>query len=113
MKRFLVIALPLLALSACGSDSPAPAPTPVPACQANNTATLTFQNSSVSGATYDVLIDGVRTGSIAPGQASPATTVAASAAHTIVFRVTNTSLIACSASPVPAQCSTQTLTCRI
>jgi hypothetical protein len=100
----------LLAVTACGGKSPA-APT-VPACQQNNTAELTFGNRSTSNTTYDVMLNGSRVTTVAPGNNSSPYTLAAGTAHSVSFRITNTTIAACNtASPNLAQCTSQTLTC--
>jgi hypothetical protein len=111
--RYALIVVALLA-SACGGGDKNPVqPAPViPACQANNTAQASFGNRSTSNTTYDIVWDGVRVGTLAAGQTSPANTVAASVAHTLRFQITNTTLLACSQStPTLAQCGNQTFTC--
>jgi hypothetical protein len=107
--RRLWIVLPLL-FAACSSTPVAPAPV-VPVCQQQNTAELTLRNTSPNNLTFDVLIDNVLRGTMAVGQTVGPVTVTAGVSHTVVSRVTNTSVIACTSSPSFAQCSTQTLTC--
>lgn len=106
--------LPILLLStlACGGSSPVAPTVIVPECQTQNTAQLTLSNASATNATFDVLIDGVRRSTITPGQNAGPFTLAAGIAHPVESRLTNTTTVACSSSPILAQCSTQTLTCR-
>jgi hypothetical protein len=97
--KHLILVLAVVA-SACGSDSPA-APTPqaapvVPACQSQNTALLTMANASPNNFTFDVLIDNIGRGTMAPGgSVGPVTLTAAGASHSVVSRVTNTTVVAC------------------
>jgi hypothetical protein len=111
MNRLLVVAL---LASACGSQPVQPTPPPpppVPACQANNTADVSFGNRSAS-TTQDIFWDGLRVATITPGTNSAARTVAAGVAHRLEVRITNTTLPACSASsPIPAVCATPIYTC--
>lgn len=108
MKRLLFL-VGVVVVSACGSDS-APvvvAPTPIiPACQSQNTATVYFQNRSASNLTYDVLWDGSKLTTVAPGKDSQVYTFAANIPHTLRFQFTNTSLAACNQStPVLTICT--------
>jgi hypothetical protein len=105
MKRFVLVAA-LFLTAGCGSSSPvAPTTPPVPACQTNNTATVYFQNRSASNLTYDVLWDGSRLTTIAPGKDSQVYTFAANVTHSLRFQFTNTSLLACAAStPILTTC---------
>jgi hypothetical protein len=84
------------------------------ACQANDTANVAFGNRSTS-TTQDVVWDGFAVGTLIPGQTStPPLTVAAGVPHTLIFRIANTSTIACAyLTVVPAQCSTPVYTCPI
>lgn len=112
MKRLIYAAAAVLLATACGSDSPtAPPPVVVPLCQSANTATIAFGNRSTTNSTFDLVIDGVRRGAIGPGDTSAPFTLAAGVSHTIVAVFTNTTTTACSSTPVPVQCTTQTLTC--
>jgi len=102
-------------LCACGSDiptaPPTPTPTPIPACQVNHTGTLILGNSS-SHSTMDVILNGLVQGTVSPGQQLPPREVAAAVAHTVDFRYTNSSRLACATShPIIAQCSSQTINC--
>lgn len=108
--RYLLIIVALMAVG-CGSDSPT-TPTPVvPACQTNNTAALSFENRSVNSFTFDVFVDNARVAVIGPTQTSSAQTVVAGVQHTARFLVTNTGFVACTVSPIPVRCSTQTYFC--
>jgi homospermidine synthase len=82
----------------------------VPACEANHTGWLTFGNRSGS-ITYDAYLNGSRIATIAPGQSSPTQTVAAAVAQHMIWRVTNTSIVACTADPIVTQCGSQTIGC--
>jgi hypothetical protein len=108
MRSLSVVLVTLLAAVACGGKSPTK-PT-VLACQQNNTAEMIFMNRSTSNTTYDIIMDGVRTTTVAPGRDSDAYTVSAGATHSVTFRVTNTTLAACNtAFPNLAQCARQEL----
>jgi hypothetical protein len=109
MRCILIVIL--AAAAACSKAAPmAPAPV-LPLCQQQNTAELTLRNTSPNTFTFDVLIDNVLRGTMAVGQTVGPVTVTAGVQHTVVSRVTNTSVIACSSTPSFAQCSTNTLTC--
>jgi hypothetical protein len=108
-----VVVCSVVALSACSGSSPAaPTPPPVPACQANNTADLTLENGSPNSFTFDVLIDNISRGTMAPGGHVGPLTLSAGIDHVIVSRITNTTVVGCSSNTSFAACSTQTLTCR-
>lgn len=110
----LSVACFALVTAGCGSSDPAPAaPTPtIPSCQANNTASVTFENRSNSNRTYDVVWDGSRIMTLAPTQKSNSITVAASVNHTLAFMITNTNTSACTPStPTLAQCSSMNYWC--
>lgn len=92
----------------CPSEESSTGPV-TPDCQKYNTAKIYFENRS-SNSTYDVILDGVRIGSIGTGQ-SMSRTVAAGE-HTILFRFANLSSIACSqAHPNLATCECETYYC--
>ncbi len=96
-------------LVGCGGDTPVAPPPPPPECERNRTAEITFRNGS-SRSTYDILLDGVRTAVIGPGQS--ATRTVAAGQHTVDFIFSNTRFLACNrATPNWAQCSSQFLTC--
>lgn len=106
MKAICAVLLALSA-TACGSDTPiAPTPPPVAACQSGNTATVFFQNRSASNLTYDVIWDGSRLTTVAPGADTQVYTFAANIQHTLRFQFTNTSILACNQStPVLTTCA--------
>jgi hypothetical protein len=100
---------------ACGSSSPnTPTPVPVvtvPLCESRSTATLTIGNRS-AGSTYTVSWDGSTRVTLGPGQTSPEYTEAAGVAHTLVYKYSNSSQLACTTSfPTMAACSSHTFTC--
>ena len=107
MKNLIVL-LALLA-SGCSKDSAPVAPTPIPVvplCQSQNTATVYFQNRSTGNFTYDVIWDGSKLTTVAPGKDSTVYTFAANVPHSLKFQYTNTSLLACNAStPVLTTCA--------
>lgn len=103
----LVLVAAVLA-SACGSSPVAPTP-PAPvvaACQSGSTGTVFFQNRSSSNLTYDVIWDGSRLTTLAPGGDSQVYTFASNIQHTLRFQFTNTSVLACNQStPVLTTCA--------
>lgn len=104
--RRLIVLVALLA-AGCGSSSSPVAPTPVvPTCQSQNTATVYFQNRSNSNLTYDIVWDGTKIATVAPGADSQVFTYAANIQHSMIFRFTNTSVLACNSStPVLTTCA--------
>jgi hypothetical protein len=91
----------------CGASPAAPTPSPVvvPTCQAQSTGTVYFQNRSASSLTYDVIWDGAKLTTIAPGTDSQVYTFAANITHSLRFQFTNTSLLACNAgAPILTTC---------
>lgn len=102
------------AVVACGGNNTTPTPvTPaVPACQANNTSNVSFGNRSAS-TTQDIVWDGLKLGTLAPGQSGLQLTASAGVAHRLEFRITNTTNgQACATSnPIPIQCATPIYTC--
>lgn len=77
---------------------------PVPACQTNNTASVAFGNRSTS-ASHDVILDGGFFTTLRPGETSQPRSLSAGVAHTLRFRVSGTSRLACSDStPVFTTC---------
>ena len=114
MRRMLALVVCVAALSCGGTTSSPTTPTTptVSACQSNNTATVTFENRSASNKTYTVVWDGSNLTTLAPTQKSQAYTVAAGVQHTLTFKVTNSSALACStSSPTLAQCSSNNYWC--
>lgn len=106
-----------LLVSACGSDQAPVAPTPtpppvvIPVCQSNNTSSVSFGNRATA-TTQDVVWDGSKVFTLAPGQTSTTLTAAAGVAHNLQFRITNTTLAACAtSSPIPIQCGFPVYTC--
>ncbi|MCH7565529.1 MAG: hypothetical protein IH968_17085 [Gemmatimonadetes bacterium] len=82
------------------------------ACEANNSAQISFRNNSNTNRTYNVIWDGSNLVTITPGSTSRQFTVAAGVQHTLVFRFTNTNTNACNPStPTLSQCSTGTISC--
>lgn len=78
-------------------------------CQENHKATVRFKNDS-AGATYDVVMDGYRVGTIGPGNTE--TTTAAAGGHTFTFYFAGTNNVACStATPNLAQCDSYVFSC--
>jgi hypothetical protein len=110
--RHVRIALPIIVaatmVGCSGSSSPAaPTPPPTPACQANHTASVTFRN--IGGGTVDVLWDGFVIGTLGAGQSGLTRTVAANVAHSLNYRLTNTTRLLCATSnPVPVECGDTT-----
>jgi hypothetical protein len=83
-----------------------------PACQTFSTAEVSFANRTTSNTTYDVFWDDSRVATVAPSQTSVPITAVAGVAHTLSFRITNTTSAACTPSkPVPAACAAQTYMC--
>ena len=112
----LGVFLAVVVTTACAGGSDAPTPlvpaVVVPACQSNNTASVTFGNTSLNS-TYTVLWDGSTRVTLGPGQSSPVYTEAASVTHTLTFRFSNSTALACSTStPTLAQCTSSTFTCK-
>lgn len=104
--RRLIVLVALLA-TGCGSSSSPVAPAPiVPTCQSQNTATVYFQNRSNSNLTYDIVWDGSRLVTVAPGQDSQVFTFAANVPHSLRFQFTNSTSLACNSStPVLTTCA--------
>ena len=83
------------------------------ACQTQHTANINFTNQSVTNRTYDILVDGSRVTTLAPGQTSSNFVVTAAVQHIIQFNVSNTSTSACTPSLASLiECTTQGYTCR-
>ena len=84
----------------------------IPQCEANGTAEIYFINKSNTNSTYDIIWNGVKIATVAPGQESERFTVAATVQHTLVFKLTNTGDLACTAStPVLSQCAEMYFDC--
>lgn len=111
--RWLILVVACLG-SACGAApvAPTPQPPPAPACQTQNTAQLTMTNASPNNLTFDVLIDNIGHGSMAPGASIGPVTLTAGVNHVIVSRITNSAVVGCTSTTSFATCSTQSLTCR-
>src|SRR5437870_12256333 len=111
MRRVLLIVVMGTWVGACARSHAAPTPPPTPTCQTNNTATVHFDNRSTSNTTYDVIWDGSRRTSVGAGSSTQTYTEAAGT-HTLTFKLTNTTLLACTTSPpVLAQCSSGVYWC--
>ena len=81
-------------------------------CELNKTGEVYFSNISNTNKTYNVIWDGVNIATIAPGQTSSTFTAAANIAHTLVFRISNTTTNACTPStPVIPQCQKSGFNC--
>ena len=105
--------LSLVSLMGCTADDVvAPPPPAVLACQANNTAKLVFRNVSNSNSTYDLIWDGSKIFTIAPGAETDTLTTAAGVQHIMQFKFTNSSNNACTqGTPTLAQCSRSWFSC--
>ena len=106
--------LSLVSLMGCTADDVAdPTPTPTTlACQVNNTAKLVFRNLSNSNSTYDLIWDGSKLYTIAPGIETDTLVTAAGVQHTLLFKFTNNAGNACTPStPTLAQCSRSWFSC--
>ncbi len=107
-----LVALPLVAVVmslACSSSSNplSTSPNTLPSCQVNNSAEVSFLNKSVHNTTYDIIWDGVFMTTLRPTERSEEYTVTAGVAHTLRFRITNSSQDACTIShPSLIVCST-------
>ncbi len=112
--KYSLLVCCLAVCNACGSDSVATTPTPVPvvpACQTNNTASVSFGNTS-RATTQDIPWDNLKVFTLAPGQTSGQLTAAAGVAHILRVQITNTTTLACTVSnPIPARCETPVYTC--
>ncbi len=105
-------ALSLVSLMGCSDSENVAAPSPTLSCQVNNTAKLVFRNQSNTNATYDLLWDGSKLYTIAPGSESDTLVTAAGVQHTLLFQFTNSSNNACNAAtPTLAQCSNGWFSC--
>lgn len=117
MKPYAWIVLAMTTAACSGGDSPtSPSPSPVPPsvplCQQQNTAELAMENRSANNATYTIALDGATMGAISPGDYRVAT-VAAGVSHSIVWLYANTTRIACTAQPIPIQCSSTLYFCNL
>ncbi len=105
-------ALSLVSLMGCSDSENVAAPSPTLSCQVNNTAKLVFRNQSNTNATYDLLWNGSKLFTIAPGSESDTLVTAAGIQHTLLFQFTNSSNNACNpATPTLAQCSNGWFSC--
>ena len=105
-------ALSLVSVMGCSDSENVAAPSPTLSCQTNNTAKLVFRNQSNTNATYDLLWNGSKLFTIAPGSESDTLVTAAGIQHTLVFQFTNSSNNACNpATPTLAQCSNGWFSC--
>ena len=109
MKRFVIIVcLLLVGFIACQTPIE---PDPIPACEQNNTASISFENRSVTNSTYDIIWDGARIATIGPWETTQKFTVSAGQ-HTLDFKITNGSGTACSTSwPVLSRCEAYSWFC--
>lgn len=111
MKRIALVLICACGASFCGGSSQAPTPA-TPICQSQNTATVYFENRSVSNLTYDVIWDGARIATVGPSKDSATFTYAANVTHSLTFLFTNTNLIACSTNfPILTTCSNTFYSC--
>lgn len=84
----------------------------LPDCEVNDTAEAYFVNNSTTGKTYDILWDGVKVATIAPGQESSTITTTAGISHSLTFRVAGSTTLACSNStPSIPQCKKMSYSC--
>lgn len=107
-------ALSLISLMGCSdsTDVVTPPPTQTLQCEVNNSAKLVFRNQSNTNATYDLIWDGSKLYTIAPGSESDTLVTAAGVQHTLQFQFTNSSNNACNPStPTLAQCYTGWFSC--
>ena len=81
-------------------------------CELNQTGEIYFINKSNTNSTYDIIWDGAKLTTLAPGETSATYTVTANITHTLLFQYTNTSNLACTAStPVIPQCQSVWYSC--
>ena len=114
MRRLILFAACCALLGACSGGSSDPAaptpPAPAPACQTQNFGALKLGNTSAH-TTQDVYVNNADEGTIAPGQFVQVS-VAAGSQVTVVWKVTNTTLIACQPIQVtPIQCNVLAYNC--
>jgi len=112
-RRPMLLSTLLLAALICCSPNPYAVPVP-PDCVSHNTAKATFTNASTTNSSYDVLLDGVKVTTVAPGQTSDEFVVAALELHIVQFNFANTTTAACTPPEVytPDQCGTTNHTCK-
>ncbi len=80
-------------------------------CETYETAKVRFENKSNSNTTYDIIWNGSRIATVAPGQSTNYHTVSASQ-HTLTFKISNSSYRACNTStPTLSKCSHHTYSC--
>lgn len=75
------------------------------ACRKTN-GKVYFKNLSGTNTTYDIIWDGSKLTTVAPGQSSATYEESCEVQHTLEFRITNTSTLACSASTPSLECGT-------
>jgi len=111
VKRIIAITFVfLIGLFACQNANTPEAPE-VKDCVKYNTATIQFENRSVTNRTYDVVWDGVHIATIGPWEKTQVFTVAAGE-HTMTFKVSNSGKLACTtAYPVLQQCGVYSYFC--
>ncbi len=98
-----------LSLMSCGGSS---APSLAAACQTNNTAGITFTNSSATNLTYAVVWDGSTIVTLNPGTTSSSFDVTAGVNHTLQFENAANNAPVCSLGyPNLTQCTTNNYSC--
>ena len=110
MKRFVIlVCLLLVGLMACNTLTEPE--DPIPACEQNNTATVSFENRSVTNRSYDIVWDGVHIATIGPWEKTKVFTVS-TGKHKLDFKVSNSGDKACSTSwPVLSRCEAYSWFC--
>ena len=110
--KYVLLALVVVFAACNGTNLVTPTLPAGPACQMFSTAAVSFANRTTSNTTYDIFWDDSRVATVAPSQTSVPITAVAGVAHSLSFRITNTTSAACTPSnPVPARCAAQTYTC--
>ncbi len=105
-------ALSLIPLMGCSDSENVVAPSPTLSCQVNNTAKLVFRNLSNTNSTYDLVWDGSKIFTIAPGAETDTLVTAAGVQHIMQFKFTNSNNNACTqGTPNLAQCSRGWFSC--
>ena len=90
--------------------TPAPTATSTPDCEKYDTAVAMIENHSLRSS-YDIFIDGIKVGSITPGQAITQT-VSAASAHPLLIKFSSTEELACAEAQINIpKCSTHTIWC--